>query len=122
MPIDVLSKTDVRNEIAADCYQGGLLFHAHGGVHPRFSSRECRSARVAPERWWRDSRPRPRCAATRERFVVETPRGNLRAGAVVIATNGYTGATTRALARRLVAIPSFLIATEPLGRDTRAFA
>ena len=34
MPIDVLSKADVRREIAADCYQGGLLFRAHGGVHP----------------------------------------------------------------------------------------
>ena len=34
MAVDVLSKADVRREIAADCYQGGLLFHAHGGVHP----------------------------------------------------------------------------------------
>ena len=34
MPIDVLSKSDVRREVAADCYQGGLLFRAHGGVHP----------------------------------------------------------------------------------------
>src|SRR6266700_2065621 len=34
LAVDVLSKADVRREIAADCYQGGLLFHAHGGVHP----------------------------------------------------------------------------------------
>ena len=34
MPIDVLSKADVRNEVATDLYQGGLLFRAHGGVHP----------------------------------------------------------------------------------------
>src|SRR5262245_16527034 len=34
MPIDILSKADVRNEVATDLYQGGLLFRAHGGVHP----------------------------------------------------------------------------------------
>ena len=34
MPIDVLSKADIRNEVATDLYQGGLLFRAHGGVHP----------------------------------------------------------------------------------------
>src|ERR1700739_2882166 len=34
MAVDVLSKADVRRDVAADCYQGGLLFHAHGGLHP----------------------------------------------------------------------------------------
>src|SRR5436190_3463625 len=34
MAVDVLSKADVRRELAADCYRGGVLFHAHGGVHP----------------------------------------------------------------------------------------
>src|SRR4029077_15746717 len=34
MPIDILSKEDVSREMAADCYKGGLLFRAHGGVHP----------------------------------------------------------------------------------------
>jgi glycine/D-amino acid oxidase-like deaminating enzyme len=34
LPVDVLSRADVQKEMAADCYQGGLLFHTHGGVHP----------------------------------------------------------------------------------------
>ena len=36
---------------------------------------------------------------------------------MVIATNGYTGAESPALRRRLVPVPSFIIATEPLGRE-----
>jgi glycine/D-amino acid oxidase-like deaminating enzyme len=50
-------------------------------------------------------------------LVVDTRHGSLRAADVVVATNGYTGRSTPALARRLVAIPSFLIATEPLGHE-----
>ena len=115
MPIDVLSKADVKNEIAADCYQGGLLFHAHGGVHPALLQQGMLERARGAGALVAGFTPATAVRRDAERFVVETPRGNLRAGAVVIATNGYTGATTRALARRLVAIPSFLIATEPLG-------
>jgi glycine/D-amino acid oxidase-like deaminating enzyme len=37
---------------------------------------------------------------------------------VVAASNGYTGRATPAFARRLVPLPSFLIATESLGLET----
>ena len=53
-------------------------------------------------------------------FAVETTRGRVEAAQVVVTTNGYTGRATPALARRLVAIPSFLIATEDLGESSRA--
>ena len=46
---------------------------------------------------------------------METTRGRVEAAQVVVTTNGYTGRATPSLARRLVAIPSFLIATEDLG-------
>ncbi len=45
---------------------------------------------------------------------VETQRGALSAGDVVIATNGYTGDLTPALKRRVVPIASHIIATEEL--------
>ncbi|HEX4522973.1 MAG TPA: FAD-binding oxidoreductase [Casimicrobiaceae bacterium] len=117
MAVDVLSKADVRREIAADCYQGGLLFHAHGGLHPALFhqgllQRALSAGAVVAGRT-------PVTAITREatRFIVETASGNIDATAVIATTNGYTGRTTAALARRLVAIPSFMIATESLGKD-----
>jgi glycine/D-amino acid oxidase-like deaminating enzyme len=117
MPIDDLSKADVRRELAADCYQGGLLFRAHGGVHPALLHRgllQCARAAGAMV-----AGHTPVTAVRREAkgAVVETARGNIVAGEVVATTNGYSGRATPALARRVVAIPSFLIATEPLGRD-----
>src|SRR5215468_4497379 len=45
---------------------------------------------------------------------VETARGVVSAGDVVIATNGYTGSLTPALRRRVVPIASHIIATDEL--------
>jgi glycine/D-amino acid oxidase-like deaminating enzyme len=117
MAIDVLSKADVRREIAADCYQGGLLFRAHGGVHPAlFHQGLLQRARAAGVLVAGHT---PVTAVRREanKFIVETARGAIDAAAVVVTTNGYTGRATPVFARRLVAIPSFMIATEPLGQD-----
>ena len=49
-------------------------------------------------------------------FRVQTSQGSLRAGDVVLATNGYTTAQpSSALARRVVPVGSYIIVTEPLG-------
>ena len=117
MPIDVLTRADVRREMAADCYQGGVLFRAHGGVHPAlFHQGLLHRARAAGVLVAGQT---PVSAVRREAagFIVETNRGSIAAATVIATTNGYTGRTTPALARRLVAIPSFMIATEPLGND-----
>jgi glycine/D-amino acid oxidase-like deaminating enzyme len=45
---------------------------------------------------------------------VRTDRGTVRAGQVVIATSGYTGALTPWLRRRIVPVGSFIVVTEPL--------
>lgn len=115
MPIDILSRDDVRKEMDADCYQGGVLFRAHGGVHPAlFQQSLLQRARKAGAMvlGWTPVRGVRRNG---ERFTVDTTRGSIDAAIVVATTNGYTGHATPALARRLVAIPSFLIATEPIG-------
>jgi glycine/D-amino acid oxidase-like deaminating enzyme len=52
----------------------------------------------------------------RDRFSVATTSGTVSAREVVIATNGYTGAVTPWLRRRIVPIPSQIIVTESLGK------
>ena len=119
MPIDVLSKADVREEIAADCYQGGLLFHAHGGVHPAlFHSSLLKAARAAGV----TVVPYNPVTGVRreggsEGWTVATARGPVAAREVVATTNAYTGRATPVFACRLVPIPSFMIATAPMGRE-----
>ena len=53
-------------------------------------------------------------------WVLTTPRGVVRAGEVVIATNGYTGGVTPQLRRRVVPVGSYIIATEELPADLAA--
>jgi glycine/D-amino acid oxidase-like deaminating enzyme len=49
-------------------------------------------------------------------YVVATTKGEIRAGEVIQATNGYTtAAPTPEMARRVVPIGSYIIVTEPLG-------
>jgi glycine/D-amino acid oxidase-like deaminating enzyme len=51
--------------------------------------------------------------------VVNTTRGAIRTGDVLVATNGYTDAAAPWARRRIIPIGSYIIATEPLG-DVRA--
>ncbi len=49
-------------------------------------------------------------------LTVTTPGGSIRSGAVLLATEGFTG-TIPALKRRLLPVHSLMIATEPLTED-----
>ncbi len=54
-------------------------------------------------------------------FQVTTSKGTVRAGDVVLATNGYTTAEpSPELARRVVPVGSYIIVTEPLGERAAA--
>jgi glycine/D-amino acid oxidase-like deaminating enzyme len=48
---------------------------------------------------------------------VQTNRGAVAAGDIIIATNGYTGGLTPALRRRVVPVASHIIATQELPQD-----
>ena len=64
----------------ADCYQGGLLFHAHGGVHPALLHRGLlQRARACGSDGGRPHAGDVRCAARWRGLVVETVRGKLAA-------------------------------------------
>jgi glycine/D-amino acid oxidase-like deaminating enzyme len=105
------------DEIASFYYHGGMVVERSGKLHPALYYKglleACRRRGVAV------------CAkAAVGRIVrvgslwrVETSRGEVTAGDVVIATNGYTGNLTPALRRRVVPIASHIIATEELPPD-----
>jgi glycine/D-amino acid oxidase-like deaminating enzyme len=116
LPVEVVPRAAQHREISSDLYHGGVLFTAHGGLHPAlFHQGLITVARAAGAQVLGHT---PVLAITREGagHLVRTPRGVVRAGAVLVATNGYSGARPAApVARRVVALPSFMIATERLG-------
>jgi glycine/D-amino acid oxidase-like deaminating enzyme len=106
-----------RDEIASDYYRGGMVVERSGKLHPALYYKglldACRRrdvpvcAKAAAGRIARDGNG----------WRVETARGAVTAGDVVIATNGYTGDLTPALKRRVVPIASHIVATEELPAD-----
>ena len=117
LPVEVIQKADMRKEIASDSYQGGLLFTNHGGVHPALFQQGLLA--VAREAGVKVAgfTPVTRIERQAKRSVVHTSRGPIMAGDVLVTTNGYSGSPVVDLARRLVPMPSFLIATEEIGEN-----
>jgi glycine/D-amino acid oxidase-like deaminating enzyme len=113
----MLARERQREEIASDYYFGGMVVERSGKLHPALYYKglldACRRRNVVV------------CAKAEVTHIgregsawqVETSRGSLSAGDVVIATNGYTGSLTPALRRRVVPIASHIIATEELPPD-----
>lgn len=101
-------------ELGSDFYHGGIVYPRHASVDPaRYHRGLLASALGAGARVY------GRCAATDINrrpvgFEVRTERGTLRAGEVIVATNGYTTGLTPWLRRRVIPIGSYIIATEPL--------
>src|SRR5688572_22222329 len=105
---------ELGDEIGSRTYHGGLVDETSAGVNP---------ARYVAGLAWAAQRmgaqlhsytPAERIAREAGEFRVWTPRGSLRAGTVLVASGGYTGAATPALRRRVVPIGSYIIATTPL--------
>ncbi len=103
-----------RAVVGSDGFRGGIVVDEYGGLHPGKYHRALRRRAAARGALLRSHAPVRRIDGTRGALTVRTDRGEIRAGEVVIATNGYTGSATPDLARRVVPVRSHQIATEPL--------
>lgn len=104
-------------EIGSQAYHGALLDPLSAGVNPaRYVAGLAWAAQRAGAQLFAHT-PAQRISRSRKGFVINTPRGHLRAKEVVIATSGYTGAATPVFRRRVIPIGSYIIATAPLPAD-----
>lgn len=105
----------IRHEVGSDIYHGGLVFEKSAQMHMgRFAAG---LADAAVRRGARIYENAPLTALTRlpgGRHTVETGRGTLRAGQVLLATGASTDGPFAYFRRRIIPIGSFIIATEPL--------
>jgi glycine/D-amino acid oxidase-like deaminating enzyme len=111
-----------REEIASDYYYGGMVVERSASLHPALYYKglldACRRRGIAICAEASVEKIAPLNGARNGAgWRVETSRGTVTAGDVVIATNGYTGTITPALRRRVVPIASHIIATEELPED-----
>ena len=117
----LVSRDAQRAEIGSDYYRGGMVVGRAAHLHPALyfkgllelvqkagvsiaAKTEVTGLSQNPDGSW----------------LVTTPRGVVRAGDVIIATNGYTGGVTPQFQRRVVPVGSYIIATEELSQDLAA--
>jgi glycine/D-amino acid oxidase-like deaminating enzyme len=113
-PLRLVPRALQRQEIGSDLYFGALVDEASAGLNPaQFVAGLARAAEQAGATLHPCARMN-----TLERsplgFTIESKRGRLVAGKVLVATSGYTGRATPALQKKVIPIGSFIIATEEL--------
>ncbi len=116
----VVPRADQRSELGTDAYCGGAVFPRHVSIDPaRYHAGLLHVARRA------GAEIVTRCPVQAMQqsggaHLLTTPRGATRAQKVIVATNGYTTGLTPWLARRVIPIGSYIIATEELPADLMA--
>lgn len=110
----VVPRSEQRSEIGSDRYFGGVVYPRQASLHPAkyhlglLARAQSAGASIVTRC------PVLSIAKDGHMFKLATPRGSLQARDVVVATNGYTGALTPWLRRRVIPIGSYIIATELL--------
>lgn len=114
IPCEIVTRQEQHRELGTDVYYGGLVYPRHAAVQPARLLRELH--RLALQAGSRYHAQTPALAIDREGggLRVRTPRGDIAARHVIIATNGYTGRFSPWHRRRIIPIASQIIATEPL--------
>lgn len=113
-PLYLVSKDEQRHEIGTDLYHGALLDPCSGGLNP---GQYVVGLANAAEKAGATLHARARVNQLRRRgnrYILETERGKLSAGSVLVATSGYTRGVTKNLQKKIIPIGSFIIATEKL--------
>ena len=114
---EMIPRARQREEVATDIYAGGVVFPRHGGLNPAKYVAGVLDAAIRAGAQVQGDTPVTSLRREGAAHLVETPRGTIRAGAVLAATNGYTPGSLPAHKRRIVPLTSFLVTTEPLGAD-----
>ena len=116
-PSVVVTRAEQRNELGTDTYHGGVIFTRNGMLHPaKYHAgllKVAQQAGVAITGNCSAENIKPKGDV----FVVDTPKGEILAKKIIIATNGYTTDLVPWLKRRVIPVGTYMIATEPLPKS-----
>ena len=118
--VPYLPREELRGILASERYLGGLYDANSAHLHPlNYTLGLARAAQSLGARIFEGSRASSFAAESGSRVRVQTPRGQVRSKFLVLCGNVYLGATAPALAAKIMAVATYIVATEPLGA-TRA--
>ena len=115
--VRLVPQKDLQNEIGSNAYHGALVDEVSGGLNPAqyVTGLACAAEKAGATL---HARARVRRLERRgTRFFIQTERGSVDAGSVLVGTSGYTGKATQQLQKKIIPIGSFIIATERLSDE-----
>jgi glycine/D-amino acid oxidase-like deaminating enzyme len=106
-----------REEMASDYYYGGMVVERSAKLHPALYYKGLLDAARRRKITICAKAGVESIKRNGSSWIIRTARGEVEAGDIVIATNGYTGDVTPEIKKRLIPIASHIIATEELPAD-----
>jgi gamma-glutamylputrescine oxidase len=109
-----VSREDLPTYVASRRYRAGLIDPRSGHLHPlKYTRGLARAAESAGVVIFENSQVLRYEDGAEVR--VHTPQGTVRCASMVLCCNAYIGAVAPTLARRILGVGTYIIATEPLG-------
>jgi gamma-glutamylputrescine oxidase len=119
-----LDRGELRGYVASDRYTAGLLDSESGHLHPlNYTLGLAAAAERAGARIFEHSHAVSHAtvggsAAVGAPILLRTAQGEVQCRQLVYCGNAWLGATVPALARKIMAVGTYIVATEPLGAET----
>jgi gamma-glutamylputrescine oxidase len=112
----LLNRDQLQAHVQSERYLGGLIDSRSGHLHPlKFTQGLARAAESAGAMIFENSQVLR--YEDGPEVVVHTGQGTVRCAHLVLCGNAYLGAVAPALARRILGVGTYIIATEPLGEE-----
>ncbi len=115
---ELLDKEAIRRHIGSDVYEGGMIDHSGGHMHPLNLALGEAAAFEKNGGVIHEMSPVTSVDGEGAKPVVKTANGGeMRCRTLLLCGNAYLGTVVRALTPRVMPVSTQIIATEPLGTD-----
>ncbi|MFT5110743.1 MAG: glycine/D-amino acid oxidase-like deaminating enzyme [Parasphingorhabdus sp.] len=114
----MLSRAEQKNEVASDLYHGGTVYPDHGSLNPAKLTRGLLQAAISHGALVQGNTPVVGVQQQKSGFTVTSSRGKFFTQEILAATNGYPPTALSTARRRMIPIPSFIIASEEMEPQT----
>lgn len=114
---EILSKTDMRDYVGTDAYNGGVIDRSGGHMHPLNLALGEAAAFESLGGVIYEHSPVIHVDYQVQRPIVHTANGNITCDKVLLCGNAYLGAVVPALTARVMPVSTQIMATEPLNAD-----
>ena len=122
-PAEFKTREETREILGSDFWYGGMYNPTGGHINPLALARAMAKAAEGLGAVIHETSPVTSFSREGAQWVIRTAQGTLKSRALILATNAYTGEIVKSLAPRLarsvVPVLSWQMATEPLGDNLR---